>query len=314
MLARAADNLYWMARSMERAEQLARLLEASLRMDMLPAPAEEKRQGRLSDWAVPLLVTGTMSDFDERYERLTEGRVLSYMILDRQNASSIRASLWQARENARATRHLLTGELWEAINRTWLEVADLTWTGLRRRGVAELLEWVRFRSHLVRGTLMGSQRRSDGFYIACLGIAVERADNTARLLRVKWDRLGGASGAPGVADYYRAGVLLESLSAHKCYREIYSTRLEPRRIAELLIKRADAPHSIAFCLREMIDMLRCLDPDSPLLGEVRALERRVAEVQIDDLLRVGLHYFLDDVIAQVAGLSDRVRSHYLMVA
>ncbi len=312
MLARAADNLYWMARYMERAEQLARLLEASLRMDMLPSATTQT--GRLSDWAVPLLVTGTMSDFDDRYERMTEGRVLSYLILDRHNGSSIRASLWQARENARATRHLLTTELWEAINRTWLEAADLTWTNLRRRGIAEHLEWVRFRSHLVRGTLMGSQRRSDGFYIACFGIAVERADNTARLLRVKWDRLGGAAGAPGVADYYRAGVLLESLSAHKAYREIYSTRLEPRRIAELLIQRADAPHSIAFCLREMVEMLRCLDPASPVLPEVEALERRVAEVQIDDLLRVGLHYFLDDVEGQIAALSDRVRSHYLMVA
>lgn len=310
MLARAADNLYWMARYMERAEQLARLLEVSVRTAMLPSPTES---GRRSDWAIPLLVTGTMADFNERYESLTEGRVLSYMVLDRQNASSIRSSLWQAREMARATRHLLTAELWEAINRTWLEVADLTWTTLRRRGVAEHLEWVRFRSHLVRGTLHGSQRRSDGFYIACFGIAVERADNTARLLRTKWEHLGGAVAAPGVTDYYRAGVLLESLSAHKCYREIYSTRLEPRRIAELLIQRADAPHSIAFCVREMVEMLRCLDAESPLLGEVQAMERRLAEVQIDDLLRVGLHYFLDDIVGQVAALSDRVRSHYLMV-
>jgi uncharacterized alpha-E superfamily protein len=311
MLARAADNLYWMARGMERAEHLARMLEVSVRMAMLPA--SKKASARMGDWSDPLVATGTLEDFTSRYEAVTEGRVLSYLILDRRNSVSIRSCLWQARENARATRHLLTQELWEAINRTWLEASDLTWTAMRRHGVSEHLEWVRFRSHLVRGTLMGSQRRSDGFYLFCFGIAVERADNTARLLRTKWDRLSGAIGGPGVTDYYRAGVLLESLSAHKCYREIYSTRLEPRRIAEMLIQRADVPRSLAFCLSEMADRLRALDPASPILADIGSLERRVADVQIDDLLRVGLHYFLDDVIGQVAVLSDRVRSHYLMV-
>lgn len=310
MLARAADALFWMARYIERAETLARLLEVSVRMGLLPAAKADG--ARLADWEMPLLVTGTRDDFAESYGELTEGRVLSYLILDRQNPLSIRSALWAARENARATRHLLTTELWEAINRTWLEVADLSWTTLRQTGVAEHLEWVRFRSHLFRGALYGSQRRSDGFYVACFGTAVERADATARTLRAKWDQLGGEAGMRAVTDYYRAGVLLEALSSHKAYREIYSTRLEPRLIAELLIQRADAPRSLAFCACEMRDALRGMDPHGPLLDEVESLRRRLDDVEIGDLMRVGLDYFLADVVKQIEGLSTAMRTHYMM--
>ncbi|MGC2854724.1 alpha-E domain-containing protein [Novispirillum sp. DQ9] len=310
MLARAADNIFWMARYVERAEQMARLMEVSMRSAMLPAAGGNG--GRLSDWETPLYMTGTVDDFLARYEKVTEGRVLSYMILDKHNPSSIRCALAQARENARAVRHLLTGELWEILNRTYLSVNDMTWNDVTRIGVPQHLEWVRFRSHLFRGCLFGSQRRGEGFHIAGFGMAVERADNTARLLRAKWDSLQGDA-TVRAPDFYRAGVLLESLSAYKAYREAYSAQLEPRRIAELLIQRVDVPRSLAFCVREMEIMLRGMDPDSPLLGDIAALSRRLEAVTVTDLVRVGLNRFLDDIIAEVGRLSDRTRTHYLMV-
>jgi uncharacterized alpha-E superfamily protein len=297
-----------MARTVERAEHIARLMEVTMRSAMLPSGGNG---ARLSDWETPLYMTGRVDDFFSRYEQVTEGRVLSYMILDMQNPSSIRCSLWTARENARTVRHLLTSELWEILNRTWLSIADMTWTDVTRKGVPQHLEWVRFRSHLFRGALFGSQRRAEGFHIAGFGMAVERADNTARLLRAKWDSLQGETvRAP---DFYRAGVLLETLSAYKAYRETYSAQLEPRRIAELLIQRPDVPRSLAFCVREMDAMLRGLDPDSPLLADVGALGRRLEMVQMGDLVRVGLHRFLDEIIAEVGRLSDQMRAHYLMV-
>lgn len=310
MLARAADNIFWMARTVERAEHIARLMEVSMRSAMLPASGGNG--GRLSDWETPLYMTGRVDDFFSRYEKVTEGRVLSYMILDKHNPSSIRCALGAARENARAVRHLLTSELWEILNRTWLDIADMTWNDVTRIGVPQHLEWVRFRSHLFRGALFGSQRRAEGFHIAGFGMAVERADNTARLLRAKWDSLQGDA-TVRAPDFYRAGVLLETVSAYKAYRETFSAQLEPRRIAELLIQRPDVPRSLAFCVREMDVMLRAMDPDSPLLGDLGALSRRLEGVQMVDLVRVGLHRFLDEIIAEVGRLSDRMRAHYLMV-
>lgn len=307
MLARAADTLFWMARYVERAEQTARVLEVSLRSAMLPHARSN------DEWEIPLAMTGTLTDYYRCYEDLSDGRVLSFMILDRQNSASIRTSLYTARENARAARHLLTGELWEVLNQSWLTIADITWPDLVKRGVAEHLEWVRFRSHLFRGALHGSMLRSEGFHFARLGIAMERADNTARLLRARWDSLSAEQNTRSGPDYYRATVLLEALSAFKAYREVYSARLELHKIADLLLLRADMPRSLAYSIREMESTLTDLDPAAPVLKDVRALRHRLDTVQVADLTRVGLTWFLDDMTSQLAALSTSLQRQFLLV-
>ncbi|WP_142848017.1 alpha-E domain-containing protein [Telmatospirillum sp. J64-1] len=313
MLGRAADNLFWMARYVERAENIARLLQVSCESALLPSRGEEKRR---QDWEAPLWMTGALDDFHERYEEVTEGRVLSYMILDNHNSSSIRASLWRARENARASRHLLTAELWEGLNHTWLGITGLTWPELRRTGVSEHLEWVRDRSHLFRGALYGSMRRSEGFWFSCLGTSLERADNTARLLRVKWEGLAGdifSPGQKGGPDFYRATVLLKALSAYKSYREIYATGLDFHKIADLLILRNDMPRSLMASLREGTEILNRLNPGLPASKQASDLLHRLESVQVSDLMRLGLHVFLDDFSRQMGELSQRIQRDFMMV-
>ncbi|MGE5504349.1 MAG: alpha-E domain-containing protein [Actinomycetota bacterium] len=319
MLARAADNLFWMARYVERSETLARLLMSCHQTGMMPGEPGETRNGHLSEWLTPLLMTGTLDDFGARYEELTPGRVLAYMILDKNNPSSIRTSLGQARENARATRHLLTSDLWETLNQTWLAIAETGFEDLRRDGVPERLEWVRDRSHHFRGALFGSMRRGEGFHFACLGAAVERADSTARLLHVKWDTLAqrdasGRGQAHLAPDYYRAAVLLNALSAYKSYREIYASKLDFAKLADLIILREDMPRSLMAALVEIEAILLRLDPDSPPLKGVRALLQRLRSVRIDQLMRVGIHRFLDEFVAEVADIGSGIRTSFLMAS
>lgn len=311
MLARAAHNIFWMARYVERAESLARLLDATLRSAMLPASDDGSR---LTDWHTPLLVTGRYKDFCASHEAVTEGRVLSYAILGRDNPVSIKASLGNARENARATRHMLTTDLWEGLNQSWLIAADLDWKDLKRNGIGAHLEWVRDRSHLFRGCLYGSMRRGEAFWFARLGGAVERADSTARLLRVKWPSLQGSDyGAHDANAYYRRMVLLDALSAHKAYREIYADNLQIHRIADLLILRDDMPRSLAAVVEEIIVSLEKLEAGEGALNRARLLRHRIRSAQVGDLMRTGLDVFLGGVIDEVADLSTLLQSEFMMV-
>lgn len=316
MLARAAEDLFWMGRYVERAENTARLLAAILRSAMLSGDSDAARQ---ADWQTPLAMSATINDFAERHDGVSEERVLAYMILDRQNPASIRSCLACARENARASRHLLTSDLWESLNQTWLVLADLTSVDLTPGAVGGHLEWVRDRSLLFRGVLFGSMRRGDAFYFTALGAALERADNTARLLRARWPALSrpvgprpGAAGRSGT-DYYRAAALLSALSAYKAYREIYSSHLEARRIAELLILRRDMPRSLRASLDEVVEGLAILGAADSALGQARELVERLDCVPIDDLVRMGLDTFLTDVVDRTAALGFSVERNFMMM-
>jgi uncharacterized alpha-E superfamily protein len=308
MLARAANNIFWMGRYVERAEALARLLDVCLRSAMLP---ERGGDTRLSEWRTPLLVTGCHDAFLKDYEAITEPRVLSYTILGRDNPSSIRASLGNARENARATRHMLTSDLWEGLNQTWLAVADFTWQGLQQQGIGAHLEWVRDRSHMFRGCLYGSMLRGEAFWFACLGCAVERADSNARLLRVKWPAL--QAGENDANAYYRQMVLLEALSAHKAYREIYADNLQMHRIADLLILQGEMPRSLAAVVEDIVLALERLEAAEGSLKRARDLRQRLRSVQVADLLRTGLEVFLGGFIDEVADLANVLQTEFMMV-
>ena len=140
----------------------------------------------------------------------------------------------------------LTTEVWEGINETYLELEALSYAKMVDQGFREFFDWVKERSHLFRGAIYGTMRRGDAFTFSRLGTFIERADNTARFLAIKWDML--SPGRPiAAADYYRWGALLRAFSALKAYREVYSGIIEPRRVAELLILRRDMPRSL-FCL------------------------------------------------------------------
>src|SRR5215218_7608482 len=242
MLSRTADHLFWMARYMERAENTARMLDVNYQMSLLPQSVEAAEKG----WKGLLSISELSGDYAKRHGAVTPRGVMDYMVSDPKNGSSIRSCLMAARENARAVRGTLTTEVWETQNQTWLEFQRMIADDAFQRSPGEAFEWVKFRSHLSRGVTVGTMLQDEAFHFVRLGTFLERADNTARLLDVKFDEL-----APQEVEgneYYEWGALLRSVSAFEIYRKVYRDVITPHRVAELLILREDMPRSLHACM------------------------------------------------------------------
>ncbi len=185
MLSRTADHLFWMARYMERAENTARMLDVNYQMSLLPQSAEQAEQG----WRGVLGISELTSSFEEHYPECDARNVMEFMVRDARNPSSIVSCIAAARENARAVRGTLTTEVWETTNQTWLEFNRLHARNDFHRDPGALFEWVKFRSHLSRGVTVGTMLQDESLHFLRIGTFLERADNTARLLDVKFQSL-----------------------------------------------------------------------------------------------------------------------------
>src|SRR5664279_4037777 len=182
MLSRTADHLFWMARYMERAENTARMLDVNYQMSLLPQSDEAAERG----WRGLLSISELTGDFAKRHGDITPRSVIDYMVSDAANGSSIRSCLMAARENARAVRGTLTTEVWETQNQTWLEFQRMVADDAFQKSPGQAFEWVKFRSHLSRGVTVGTMLQDEAFHFLRIGSFLERADNTARLLDVKF--------------------------------------------------------------------------------------------------------------------------------
>src|SRR4051812_37364891 len=171
-----------MARYMERAENTARMLDVNYQMSLLPQSEEAAERG----WRGLLSINEISGDFAKRNAKVTPSSVIDYMVNDERNGSSIRSCLMAARENARAVRGTLTTEVWETQNQTWLEYQRMIADDAFQRSPGEAFEWVKFRSHLSRGVTVGTMLQDEAFHFLRIGSFLERADNTARLLDVKF--------------------------------------------------------------------------------------------------------------------------------
>ena len=221
MLSRTASDLYWMSRYLERAENLARMLDISYSLSLMP---QDGRGDGLHELAMPLLITGTLDDYLERHGELHAERLLHFFALDAANPASIYSCLGAARASAHAVRGRITADMWENINATWLEIRGIAEQGLSRYGMSRFCEWIKERSHLFRGASYGTIMRNDAFRFIRLGTFVERADNTLRLLDARYEMAGdqGEAVSDGTAHaYYQWSALLRALSSFEAYTEIY---------------------------------------------------------------------------------------------
>ena len=217
------------------------------------------------------------------------------MALEPENAGSIWSLIRDARENARAQRSAISSEAWESLNSTWLQVQNLDFEGLKRWGYRDFFDWVKERSHLFRGVVFGTMLHDDAFRFIRLGTFIERADNTARILDVKYHvLLPEGEQVGGYVDYYQWGALLRSVGAFRAYRKVYHDTVYPWRIAELLILREDMPRSLHHCYGNLIGTLDELAGKKEL--ECRSLAgqtyARLKYGRIDRIFRSGLHEFL----------------------
>lgn len=209
MLSRTADHLFWMSRYIERAENLARLLDVTWQMSLVPQPVEVANQ----NWNAIIALNSLEEAFAKKYATVNAENVLRFMVSDTDNYASIHSCLRLARENAHAVRGTITTEMWETLNSTWLEAREKTFEQLYNAGIADFFEWVKMRSSLSRGTTLGTLLQDVSYHFIRLGILLERADNTARILDVKYHVLRPHGEEEGATDFYQWGALLRSVSA-----------------------------------------------------------------------------------------------------
>lgn len=316
MLSRAADNLYWMTRYIERAESMARILDVANRMSMQAGGAAA---GRNDEWEAALIIAGCDASYALHGGPITRRGVIDFLAFAPGNPSSIHACLKAGRENARAMRAQMTTEAWEAINAAWLEMRTLSLKKIDADGFSPFFDWVRERSQLFRGVAEGTMQRDDAYRFMRLGTLLERADSTARILDVKYHILLGSPGEIGGAvDYYQWGALLRSVSALRIYRQIYRDTIRPSRIAELLILRQDFPRSLHACFAEIVGILQYLREsyrrDYP---SVRLAEGMLMKVRYDDvtaIINAGLHEYLTETIDRNIELGAAIARDFMQPA
>ena len=302
---------------MERAENVARMLDVTYRMSLLPYHVLEPGQEWAEPWVLPLVITGLVTPYYELNAEIHVDDVLRYMVLDASNPCSIYSCLKMARENGRAQRGAVSSEMWECLNATWLEMRGMTFSHIHNRGMSEFFEWVKTRSQLFRGVTFGTMLRDEAYRFIRLPQFLERADNTARILDVKYHTLlPSIEDVGGAVDYYQWGALLRSVGSFESYRKIYRDAITPIRVAELLVLRDDIPRSLHACLNDIYDILKelcesvSLEPER-LAGEIHA---QLHYGRIERIIEHGLHEYLMDFLGRLAVLNGEINSHFLAPA
>ena len=315
MLCRTANELFWMSRHIERAENMARMLDVTYRMSLLPYDMVEPGLAWAEPWAVPLITSGLATEYYEQFSELSAQNVLRFLILDAANPSSIFCCLRAARESARSVRGAITSEMYEDLNSSWLEMREYDYAQIESDGISDFFDWVKMRSHLFRGVTFGTMLRDEAYHFIRLGTHLERADNTARILDVKYHTLlPSAADVGGAVDYYQWGALLRSVSGFESYRKIYSDVITPRRVAELLILRDDMPRSLHACMNFIHETLEkiCDESSSEIERTSGELHAKLHFGKTDDIIHFGLHEYLIDFLARISALGNDISRHFLV--
>ena len=312
MLSRTADNLYWLSRYVERAEYLARILEATHRLSALPLAYV----GTSNEWESAVATAGCSAASFKAYDEANESNVNDFLAFSTANTSSIRSCFELARGNARAVRTALTVEMWDSINTTWLELKRFGNGPTSREEFSRFLRWVQESSLRFDGSAYRTMLRNDAYWFSRLGVYIERADNTARILDVKYhlllpeiERVGGP------LDYFQWAAILRSVSAHTAYHWVYRESLKPWLVADLLILREEMPRSLASCyeaiVRNLDSIAAAYGRQGPAQRHARGIRTRLQNNRMDGIFQRGLHEFIGEFIAENNHLGMLVTEQFL---
>src|SRR5918995_3824215 len=312
MLSRTADNLYWLSRYVERAEYLARILEATQRLTDLPLGYV----GESNEWESAVATAGCGLAFYSTYKEANADNVTDFLAFSSANSSSIRSCFENARNNARAVRTALTVEMWEAINGTWLELQRYGNGPSSREDFARFLRWVQESSLRFDGSAYRTMLRNDAYWFTRLGVYIERADNTARILDVKYHLLLPAhETVGGPLDYFQWSAILRSVSALTAYHWVYRDSLKPWMVADLLILKDQMPRSLASCYQNLVryldEIARAYGRQGPAQRQARAIRTRLENSRMDEIFQNGLHEFIGEFISSNNRLGAAISAQYL---
>jgi uncharacterized alpha-E superfamily protein len=313
MLSRTADNLYWLARYVERAEFVARILEATQRLTAMPL----SYVGGTNEWESAVATAGSAKAFAAHYNEATEETAIDFLAFSTANPSSIRNCFEMARTNARAVRTALTAEMWDVINSGWLELKRYGNGLATREELLRFLRWVQETSLRFDGSAYRTMLRNDAYYFTRLGVYLERADNTARILDVKYHLLLPADEPVGGSlDYFQWAAILRTVSALTAYHWVYRENLKPWLVADLLILNEQMPRSLASCYENLVHFFDAIAQaygrQGPAQRKARAVRTRLQNSRMGEIFQTGLHEFIGEFISDNNQLGAAVAEQYLM--
>ncbi|GAC1040344.1 alpha-E domain-containing protein [Rhizobium sp. No.120] len=309
MLGRTANGLYWMFRYIERAENIARLVDAGQRMSLTRSDAVD------DDWDGVLQSAGVREAYDEVHNKLTGSDAIDYLMRDRSNPSSVMSCIEYGRNNARMVRTALTRDTWEATNECWIELKSLLGKRLKTAELPEMIDVIKQRAGLIRGAFHGSMLRNELYNFARIGTFIERADNTARILDVKYYvLLPSVSHVGSSLDNAQWESILRSVSAHRAYKWAYDPEYKPANIADFLILNGQMPRSLAYCYEKIVSNIGYLSAEYekklPAHDTAVAIRKSLQKLTIKQIMDQGLHEFLEDFVARNNQLGAEISDGY----
>ncbi|MEO1044527.1 MAG: alpha-E domain-containing protein [Pseudomonadota bacterium] len=309
MLGKTAGGLFWMSRYLERSENSARLLDAGFRI------ALTRSQSAADEWGSVLTTVGARDAYAQKYDDFTSKQVIDFLLRDAGNPGSVLSITKLARDNARLVRTALTREVWEATNECWMTLQDLLRRQVREQDLPDVLNVIRKQSALVRGAVMGTMMRNDAFNFSRLGTFIERADNTARILDVKYYLLLPTSANVGSSlDNVQWETILRSVSAQRSYRWLNGPDTNPVQVAEYLILNQQMPRALAFCYNKIDDNLGHLEGNYGGRTGASQMADDICEEYMDQPIETifenGLHEFLLDFLSANNRLAAQIERDY----
>jgi len=309
MLGKTAAGLLWMFRYLERSENGARLLEAGFRIALTRSATAS------AEWKSILATSGALADYETRHEDYDSAKVINFLLRDKTNPASVISNVKAARDNARLARTALTREVWEATNEAWITLQMLLSKPVKESDLPDVLSVIRQQKAVVRGAMAGTMLRNDGYNFARLGMFLERADNTARILDVKYYLLLPSFAQIGSSlDQVHWETILRSVSARRAYRWLYGTDISPMNVAEFLILHPQMPRSLAFCSQKIMNNLGHLEREYGVENQscrmAKMQYQKLQDCNIGNIFEQGLHEFVGSFLRDNGALALQIQNDY----
>lgn len=309
LLARYAEDIFWMGRYMERADNLARLLEVN------EVFARDRRGAH--NWDAILTLNADWKRFRERHGEPSPSRTAYFYMLDAENPSSILSTVKAARENARTLRPLISTEMWTHLNMFYNELTTSPGGPEALPNISRFCTKVKTACQAHTGITEGTFYRDQGWYFYQLGKYLERADQTTRLVDVKYHTLLPSPDAVGSPmDVSQWNALLRSAAGYHAYRRVHPRGIAPAKVAEFLVLSARFPRSVRYCVGELSHLLSQLiytfqlSRGDRVAEAVQVIHRRLEDTDIDAIILSGMHEFLDAVQLDLIAVANAMGSAY----
>ena len=308
MLGKTANGLFWMYRGLERAENTSRLIETGQRIALTRIGTTD------AEWRSVLQTAGVLDGFLQHHDAVTKEDAINWMLRAKENPSSVMSGIAAARQNARMVRTAITSEVWEAVNAGYMDAKAALSRKVADKDLPKVLGMLRQRSALVRGATYGTMLRNEIYDYSRLGTFIERADNTARILDVKYYVLLPSISAVGSSiDNVQWETILRATSARGGFRMEYGNSFDPKDIAHFLILDGRMPRSLDFCFNQILTNLKFLDsggPQMPSYTKADMIQRRFLSHDIDAIFDFGLHEYIQELLRLIGELARQIEIDY----